>query len=168
MKKVLVLMLVLGMASMASATLTLGGPTTANPGDVVTITVSSDATDSYYTYLGIGSVAGGPGWATDDAVGSMAMPVATANAGPAASVMLSSSWMVTAAATPPDVITPGVHFNAEVTIASGASIGDTYTIATTTLGNYNTCDQEMTITVIPEPMTLGLLGLGTLLLRRRK
>jgi hypothetical protein len=61
-------------------------------------------------------------------------------------------------------IVPGAHFTVDFT--AGQELGDVV------IGLYAfdgvTLLEEATITVVPEPMTLGLLGLGGLFLRRRR
>ena len=64
----------------------------------------------------------------------------------------------------------------DFTILSGGTVDDVITIVTATGGippkytQLNSVDvtDSMTITIVPEPMTIALLGLGGLFLRRRK
>ena len=59
MKKLLILILVLGMASAANAAITLVGPTTIYEGDTVSIGIYNDDGYDYLAYLDFGYVSEG-------------------------------------------------------------------------------------------------------------
>jgi len=161
MKKLLILMLVIGMTSAANAALTwsvdeitidLASPT-------AVVQIISDTTDAYTEI-----------WAGADAsliaeITSMATLAGAAEGGAVASSAYLGWWVIEAVDfTPPSDIAVGDHFDVTLT---GLSLG-TYVISTDSYGGAG-LDDLLTITVVPEPMTIALLGLGGLfLLRRRK
>jgi hypothetical protein len=167
MKKLLILMLVLGMTSAASAALTWSAdPITVGVGDTIAVTIDSSDALPY---------AGGPAWVGADpsAVASIASIVQLAAAGEDAVVDDPTAtgwpgwWTINAldtTGTPGDTMAAGPQWT--VTI-SGDSVG-TYVISSDSYGSAG-ADDLLTINVVPEPMTIALLGLGGLfLLRRRK
>ena len=174
MKKFLVLMLVLGLTSSASAvlsniTLSLDGATpapsdiTLYPSDTVIIDIHHGATDTGLAYLYFGPI--------DDDVYTLSNAVVLDPAGDLKSYVQYveagyDGFEVTVDDTDPEVmpnITVGVIF--EVTLhCEGA--GDV-AIALYDSDFASVLD-SMTIHQIPEPMTVALLGLGGLFLRRRK
>ena len=170
MKKLLVLMLVLGMASLASAGLLLsasGGPELGQ-GEVVTITLGSDVGvppgGGLITYVHITAGDGG-----------LSNPGMTA--GTTAS-MLSSNKTYT------DETTAGLgdgYRAVAATLFSPLEAGDWFTwdftmgAEETTITFFDDTgaggwagEAVGSLTFIPEPMSLMLLGLGGLFLRRRK
>ena len=163
MKKLLILMLVLGMASMASAALSVGGATTVGDGGTAVITVSSDNTDPWTAYVDDST------WASGGAIVSV---VATAAAGQEAGITLQSNGYAyrfqtldTSPATTPNV-SSGIQWNVTVD-DGGLDIDDTFTVYFYE-NDYSATWGSVTMTVTPEPMTIALLGLGGLFLRRRK
>ena len=161
MKKLLVLMLVLGVASMASAALTFTADTvTVATGATVGVGINSDIGGAAW----VGYVGYVPGNAVVSGV------VATAAAGPDAVVTASPFGyagyykLEPLDFTPPSDILAGVQFNATV---SGLTVG-TYTVYLMSPWSSAGVQDTLTVNVIPEPMTIGLLGLGGLFLRRRK
>jgi hypothetical protein len=157
MKKVLVLTLVLGLAGIANATLSLV-PDAASIviGDSVTISVVSDTDASYGAWLD----------PADNGVGTFGDLMILSGAGVDASKDFSYApwWGFEAKSfNPAAPIVAGSHFTIDFT---GTAEG----VATLTLYEFDgvTPIQAVDITVTPEPMTLGLLGLGGLFLRRRK
>ena len=164
MKKLLVLMLVLGMTSLAGAAITLVGPTTLAEGDTVSIGIHNGDGLDYLSYMTI-SLRSAGGF-------SMSMPQLTSLAGDASGV-----------GAPYDL---GDTREIEVTLAQyegSSDIGVQFTWDLTCLLDgvtvtvdlwddnigYVTPADTLTITQIPEPMTIALLGLGGLfMLRRRK
>ena len=161
MKKILVLMLVLGMTSMASAALTFS---------VDTVTILTGAT----TVVGIESDVAGFAWTgyVGYAPGNAELTgmVATAAAGPDATVTndpfgYAGYYKIEALDyTPPSDILAGVQFNGTIT---GHTEG-TYNVYLMSPWSAPGLQDTLLVNVIPEPMTLGLLGLGGLFLRRRK
>lgn len=162
MEKLLVFTLVLGLASGASAALTLvGAPTDPiNIGETVTITVNNSEDGAYSGWLEIPD----PGVADYDGD-----PVFTAagNPGGASTVTAAADYPgwyeFTVASFPPNpTISAGDHIQVTVTgIGEGATALNLYANDGVTLLD------SAAITVIPEPMTIALLGLGGLFLRRR-
>lgn len=158
MKKLLVLTLVLGLCGAASAAISLSpAGATVNVGEPITISVVSDTTNSYGGWLDLTQNLGGT-W------GDLQILPA---AGPDATKDFSFDpwWSFEAKSfNPAAPIEIGTHFTVDYTA------GDTE--GTFTVGLYEfdgtTLIEEATITVVPEPMTLGLLGLGGLFLRRRR
>jgi hypothetical protein len=163
MKKVLALLLVLGWASGASAALTFVDVPTdpINIGESIAITLNNSEDGSYGGWLEI----------TDQAVGDYdGDPVFTTTGDPAGGSSLTTyveypGWyeFSVASTDPANPIVAGDHLVINI---AGLSEG------TTTLNLYasdgTTLLESASITVVPEPMTIALLGLGGLFLRRRK
>ena len=171
MKKIVVLMLVLGLASFASAGLTW---TDGAGGDVSTITLTS-ITDTAVVYLTTdvaanGSFYAGPMYSGNGVAGITAVSTLAA-AGPDGTNVLygsgtfaGSAWLEIKDADPDTA--PGlVVGNAfMLTIhATGAGPGQ----VTFTSDHFGTGD-SLLVKHIPEPATIALLGLGGLLLRKKR
>lgn len=162
MKKLLILMLVLGMTSAASAALSLGGVIdgTIDVGTTGIVTVESTDSTMWEGFIGY-----------DDSVVGVSGVVAKAAAGGDAEVIPDpSGWtgyykIIAMDSSEPFTTGPGVQFEISV---FGAALNDIYTIDFYA-ADWSTIIQSGTVEVIPEPMTIALLGLGGLfLLRRRK
>lgn len=161
MKKLLILVLVFAMTSAASAALTWSvdnvtiDRTAVDPTVVVQLVSDSDQP---YTQNWVGADPSPTGVAE---ITSMTVLPAAAEGTAVPSATYPGWWIVEAVDfNPPSDIAVGDHFDVKITgLADG-----TYTINS----DYGTGD-NLLITVIPEPMTIALLGLGGLfLLRRRK
>ena len=180
MRKLLILTVVLGIASLAMATptITVSNATPA-PGDTIEVYISGTAAEAStdgvsgtggwsgnvaIDYANYGTAGGSPyltllqpATAIETAAGSMA----------SSSTSSQAAYMLAAAGVPwteaTDVDT-GLWFTFDVTV-DGVE-GD---IETIDIGNWGTSPlASVTVTIIPEPMTMALLGLGGLFLRRRK
>ena len=160
MKKLLILVLVLGIASAANATVSfVDSSRTAGLNTTITFDIQSDDTASYTRYVGntpgIGDVTG----MTSDA---KAGPDRAVNESPYA---YNGFWEIIAQDNAPETwdIQSGVHFTG--TLTTFGSTG-TYTI-NLYANDFVTVIDTLPVS-IPEPMTIALLGLGGLFLRRRK
>ena len=169
MKKSLILLLVFGLASVANAAtvgLSVDGTTVVNAADI-------DITVSPLINLMVISDTDDHPWLMEVSVlqadATLGTPVPTAAAGAlAAAIDFSGAglWdyeLTTSGA--PGTVFAGVQWNMDLT-ALGA-LGDTFLV---NLGPYGqTPVSTIEFTLVPEPMTVALLGLGGLfLLRRRK
>lgn len=163
MKKLLVLTLVLGLASGASAALTLVGAP-AEPidiGESISILVNNSEDGAYSGWLEIA------GQAVADYDGD---PVFTAAGDPGGASEMKPAdgypgwYEFTVASFPPNpTIAAGDHIEVNVMgVSEGTAALNLYATDGVTLLD------TAQITVIPEPMTIALLGLGALFLRRRR
>ena len=165
MKKLLILMLVLGMTSAANAVITWSV-------DEVTIDITVDPTavvqlvsDSGLSYTGVWVGADPSPLGVAEITSMTILPAALD--GSAVPTAYAGWWQIEGLDFNPDdaiVVTPGNHFDVTIT----GLVEGTYTLGS---DFYNTVgdNASLLVTVIPEPMTIALLGLGSLfLLRRRK
>jgi hypothetical protein len=166
MKKLLILMLVLGLASMATAALVINinGSDPGGSGNIINgdeIQVMSTNADTYlgYVFIKTGSESGSlaNGAFGSDYAGDQRSISAYSVTGYGAGYKIIADYLDTATPT-----VSGEHF---VMDFSGGSLSDTGVID---LYHNLTVVDSYTYTVVPEPMTIALLGLGGLLLRRRK
>jgi len=163
MKKWFALVLVLGLVSGANAALTLVGVPTEpiGIGEIVTITVANDVGGSYSGWLEIETPAVAD-FASD--------PEFTPAANPSGMSEIKlwpefgASYEFSIISFPPSpAIGAGEHVVVHlVGVSEGSTQLSLYASDRTTLLD------QCTIAVIPEPMTVALLGIGGLLLRRRK
>ncbi len=169
MKRLLLLMLVLGMTSGANGVLIqVDGQ---DPGQAIdiaegvtsVISVVSEDTSSWLGYIIVED--GGTGALTVavnlDAAGDMGAVSAYAGAGWGAGYELIAS--MNQGGVPAIAVGPQFTIN-----YSGGVLGDTATISLFVDPEYGVPADSVAITIIPEPMTVILLGLGGLFLRRRK
>lgn len=195
MKKVFVLLLVLGLTVTANASsvpiiqVQGGGTTNVVAGEVVNIEVVDTVAIASNIGINLGQTT------TSSAGYAPAVALGTVNAGfdsvNVSGILVNSATSgryvlidrisgVIAAGSP--AIAAGEPLYAfKVTIPVGAAIGDTFTIDDLlgapvhsagppygTVADVAANAQALVLTVIPEPMTIALLGLGGLFLRRRK
>jgi hypothetical protein len=163
MRRVLVLTLVLGLVSAADAALTLvdGPADPINIGQTVTVTVNSSEDANYTAWLEIVT----PTVADFDGA-----PEFTAAGNPDGNSSVTSypeygAWYEfnVTSFTPSNPVVAGDHVVVKV-----AGISEGTTTLNLYAGDGETLLSSFPITVIPEPMTIALLGFGGLLLLRRK
>ena len=183
MKKLLVLMLVIGMASLASATpLITASATTVEQNESVSIYITGTSDD--VTGAGGDPAEAGGGWFylwldystnafSNDAYLSLGMTATKENAAGAEGAVEETypNYGLSFSAYPgvaipyveTDDVDEGLWYT--FTVTAGTVLGTTtvqlWNGLTTILGSID-------ITVVPEPMTIALLGLGGLFLRRRR
>lgn len=162
MKKLFVLVLVLGWVSGVQAALTLvGAPTDLNVGEKATIMVHSDTAEAYAGWLQI---------ETRSVVDYDGAPQFTPAGDPAgdSTITFDDRWpdwyqFSVGSLDMDKPITAGDHILVNVI---GVSEGPTKLFLYE--ANGQTEIAHVNLTVVPEPATIALLGLGALLLRRRR
>jgi len=168
MKKLLVLMLVLGMVSAANATLSIAGPPEINEGDTVSIGINNTSIVYYdLVYLSFGYVSEGGFELSNPRLiywppppGGLPSP-----SDPIDDVIWYGLSLHPPAPTPG--VQPGIWFTMDLTCMS-AGVDVFVELWDDALG-YETPVDTLVIHQVPEPMTLALLGLsGLFVLRRRK
>jgi hypothetical protein len=165
MRKLLILMLVLGMAPLAGATISIvNTAATVGLSGTYTVQVSSDVDSGAWTGF-MGNVA--------TSVGSVTSAWANTIAGSDRQINpqgapYSGYYQIKALdlSAPADTIQAGVQFEAVVIGLAEGSYN--FYLYDSSWSVPVSPDGTFTLTVIPEPMTMALLGLGGLLLRRRK
>jgi len=174
MKKLICLLLVLGLCAVASATVTYSTVGQATPGGTFSIEVDGLVTDMTWKeglYTSDGTEDGGlmdiEGATCYDGSGEVLEGYLT-------TCTYFPSWDgVDLGASDPVGSEPGsgsgTWFTIDVSVSSGAQSGDTLTFSRQNWadGSYDELG-TFDVTVVPEPLTIGLLGLGGLLIRRRK
>jgi len=163
MKKLLILMLVIGMISAANAALVLDGPTTINEGDTVSIEIINTDGGDYAAYLTFGYVSEG-GFVLCDPIYSWPPPPVGIYPPPTViddfiwyEVFPSPDWTPMAGL--------WVTIDLTCTLAGVDVFVELYDA--TSPWPLPLLD-SLTIHQIPEPITLALLGLGGLMLLRRR
>ena len=168
MKRLVALLLVLGLASTANAVmLQVNGDSVAyiaiEEGATALITIVGEDASSWLGYVVV--EAGGTGVLSDVDI----LPAAgdLAGAEPYIEEGWGAGYMLTAAESPgsSSPISTGSQFNL---IYTGGALGDTATIALFVDPDYTTPAASLNVSIIPEPMTIALLSLGALFLRKRK
>jgi len=165
MRKMLVLILVLGLASAANAMLITVDEQQGDAFEVditSTITVVSEDASSWLGYIIVEE--GGAGSLGNavilDAAGNIAATTAYTEAG------WGTGYELTAAMSPSGV--PALAAGSQFSFDYVGTVGDTATISLFVDPEYTTPVASVNVTVVPEPMTVVLLGLGALFLRRRR
>jgi hypothetical protein len=165
MRKILVLFLVLGMASAVNATLITVDGLEGESFEVdvqTTITVVSEDASSWLGYIIVEE--GGAGLLENtvvlDAAGDLGAASAYTEAGWGTGFELSASMGPTGV--------PALAAGSQFSFDYVGAVGDTATISVFVDPEYTTPVASVNVTVVPEPMTVILLGLGGLFLRRRR
>ena len=165
MRKLLVLFLVLGLASAANAMLITVDELQGDSFEVditSTITVVSEDASSWLGYIivedgGAGSLENA---VTLDAAGDIGAFTAYTEPG------WGTGFELTASMSPTGV--PPLAAGSQFSFDYIGSVGDIATISLFLDPEYTTPVASVNVTVVPEPMTVVLLGLGALFLRRRR
>ncbi|MBA7689427.1 hypothetical protein ES703_97934 [subsurface metagenome] len=183
MSKLLVLLLVFAMASWASADVVSFSAADGEPGDTIGITMSSDEQVAGVILALI----------TDNGFGGIARPGAwdalfvTADAGynGTAGGFGAGDLILADGSVTPDYLATGILYTYTYDIPSDAVVGSTITftvgdipdvgylseigyLVDEAVTQMSMAGMVFTATVIPEPMTIALLGLGGLFLMRRR
>ena len=165
MRKILVLFLVLGLASAANAMIIKVDEQEGDSFEVdikSTITVVSEDSSTWLGYIIIED--GGAGSLENvvilDAAGDIGAASAYTEAGWGAGYELSASMSPTGV--------PAVAAGNQFSFDYVGAVGDTATISLFLDPEFTTPVASVTVTVVPEPMTVILLSLGALFLRRRR
>lgn len=166
MRKFFILMLVLGMASAANAVLIQVDGQTAdavNIGETAVITVVSEDTTNWLGYIIVEE--GGAGALSDGTATELVGDPQQAGLTPYTEAGWGTGYELTVAGTESFPVGIGTLFTVTY---SGALLDETATISLFVDPEYGTPVASVAVTVIPEPMTILLLGLGGLFLRRRR
>ena len=165
MRKFLILFLALSLASTANALLIKVDDLEGESFEVdtqATITVVSEDTSGWLGYIIVEE--GGAGSLENvtilDAAGN------NASAGPYTEAGWGTGFELSASAYPD--IDPPIAAGEQFSLDYIGAVGDTATISLFVDPEYTTPIASVNVTVVPEPMTVILLGLGGLFLRRRR
>jgi hypothetical protein len=165
MRKFLMLFLILGLASAANATIITVDDMEGDSFEVdlqTTITVVSEDASSWLGYIIIEE--GGAGSLENanvlDAAGDLGAASAYTEAGWGSGFELSASMS--------PIGVPAIAAGPQFSFDYVGVVGDTATISVFADPDYTTPVASVNVTVVPEPMTILLLGLGGLFLRRRR
>jgi len=165
MRKLLILFFVLGLASTANALLIKVDDLEGESFEIdtqATITVISEDTSNWLGYIIIEE--GGAGSLENptvlDAAGDLGSAAPYTEAG------WGTGFELSASAGPLE--NPPVGVGTQFSLDYIGAVGDTATISLFVDPEYTTPVASVNVTVVPEPMTLILLGLGGLFLRRRR
>ena len=165
MKKMLVLFLVLGLTSAVNATLIKVDDQEGESFEVdltTTITVVSEDASSWLGYIIVEE--GGAGSLENavilDAAGDLGAATAYTEAGWGTGFEFSASMGPAG--------DPAIAAGSQFSFDYIGAVGDTATISVFADPEYTTPVASVNVTVVPEPMTVILLGLGGLFLRRRR
>lgn len=169
MKKLLVLSLVLGIASLANAWLVTIDKTEALVGDTITMTIVAEQGDAQYktVYAGVAETE------ADNAILSYAGAMVGADAPSLSQVTGEYNWgtdgfegadLDANSGSVPQVFNPGTWFTVDFS-ADAVGLGNLYFYD---YGTGEQADFAVNVVPVPEPATLALLGLGVLALRRKK
>ena len=165
MRKLLVLFLVLGLTSAANAMLITVDGQEGESFEVdlsTTITVVSEDASSWLGYIIVEE--GGAGSLENtvilDAAGDLGAAVAYTEAG------WGTGYEISASMGPAG--DPAIAAGSQFSFDYVGAVGDTATISLFVDPEYTTPVASVNLTVVPEPMTVILLGLGGLFLRRRR
>lgn len=165
MKRLSVLILVLALAPAVNAAfIQIGGQTgdTFNVLENTVITVVSEDSESWLGYIIIEE--GGGGVLTDatplDAAGNLAAVSPYSEAG------WGTGYQLTVAQSPGGV--PAIAVGPQFSVNFTGTVGQTARISLFADPEFTVPISSVFVTIVPEPMTILLLGLGALLLRRGK
>ena len=169
MRKLLILTMVLGMASLASATVTITGPTDVLAGNTYSYSISGTSADTagYQAYIYV-DYPGNPGGAVLSSVGMNATNLTGVFSG-YDTTYLPDGFQFFAGNSPGTTeVFAGEWFTFDMAIPAGAEVDDVFSFDTLDGDWIVLQDGALAVTVVPEPITMALLGLGGLFLRRRK
>ena len=169
MKKIVTLVLVLSMVSVASATLTLTAPDIVGAGGSTVVTLSGHEDDEFGGYLWVNYYT----WSSPYQWSNWAWgPVITTNS---YSILDGTGYesntnglkivAVEHSTTSTDTRT-GVWLTLDLAAKPGDALGTIYSISLTD-NNFQAVGNSIDVEIVPEPATMALLGLGGLLLRRK-
>ena len=184
MKKIITMVLVLGLVSMVSAVPTIsvlgGGPAEIAPGGTLTLVFAGEGNYAGGAFFDLGTYGYYSGNGPDGAsiVGNISAPLgAPANIGGLGSIGLYSGSAAIAVVASGNAgvggwdVVAGDWFTFDLTLTEGTTLAvgniiniDVATGAYTESGN----GIDVSVVPVPEPVTMALLGLGGLLLRKRK